>query len=279
MDILTVLKSVIYGIIEGITEFLPISSTGHLILLEEILPMEASEEFMEMFDVVIQLGAILAVVVLYFHRLNPLSPSKTEKQRRQTWSTWGKVIIGCIPAVIAGLLFDDWMNEHLYNGYVVAAMLILYGVLFLLLETWNSHRKFAIHSVGQLSYIGAFSIGLFQLLALVPGTSRSGVTILGAMLLGVSRTAAAEFSFFLAIPVMFGASGLKIVKFIMEGSVLASSEIVILAVGTITAFVVAMIAIRFLLSFIKGHDFKAFGVYRIVLGVIVLGFFAVRAFI
>lgn len=279
MEIIEFLKSIIYGIVEGITEFLPISSTGHLILLEEILPMNASEAFMEMFDVVIQLGAILAVVVIYFNKLNPFAPRKSKKQRQQTWAIWGKVVIGCIPAVIAGLLFDDWMDEHLYNAYVVSAMLILYGILFIVLEAKNGKRTFSVNTVGQLSYVGAGLIGLFQILAMVPGTSRSGVTILGAMLLGVSRTAAAEYSFFLSIPIMFGASGLKLVKFFLKGNVFAGPEIGILIVGTIASFVVALIAIRFLLSYIKQHDFKAFGYYRIVLGALVLLYFLMQSFV
>ncbi len=275
MEILTVIKTLIYGIVEGITEFLPISSTGHLLLLEEILPMPMSDAFMEMFDVVIQLGAILAVVVLYFHKLNPFSRRKSRKQKRQTWSLWGKVVIGCIPAVVAGLLFDDWMDEHLYNGYVVAAMLILYGVLFLVLEHVNRRRTFAVQNVNQLSYLGAFLIGVIQILALVPGTSRSGVTILGAMLLGVSRTAAAEYSFFLSIPIMVGASGLKLVKFFLKGNAFTGTETGVLLIGTVVSFIVAMLAIRFLMGYIRSHDFKAFGVYRIVLGVIVVAYFVI----
>lgn len=279
MEILVFLESIIYGIVEGITEFLPISSTGHLILLEEILPMNQSEAFMEMFDVVVQLGAILAVVVLYFNKLNPFASRKSPKQKQMTWGVWAKVVVGCIPAVIAGLLFDDWMDEHLYNAYVVAAMLILYGVLFIVLETKNKKRTFTVNNVAQLSYVGAVLIGLFQILAMVPGTSRSGVTILGAMLLGVSRTAAAEYSFFLSIPIMFGASGLKLVKFFLEGNALSGSEIGVLLAGTISAFVVALIAIRFLMNYIKQHDFKAFGYYRIVLGALVLMYFLLSAFV
>lgn len=279
MDLITILEALIYGIVEGVTEFLPISSTGHLILLKEILPMPVSDAFMKMFDVVVQLGAILAVVVLYFNKLNPFAPRKSRKQKQQTWSTWGKVVIGCIPAVIAGLLFDDWMDAHLYNAYVVAAMLILYGALFIILENRNKKRVFSVNTVGQLSYMGAGLIGLFQILAMVPGTSRSGVTILGAMLLGVSRTAAAEYSFFLSIPIMFGASGLKLVKFFLKGNSFAGTEIAVLVAGTISAFVVALIAIRFLMSYIREHDFKAFGWYRIVLGTLVLVYFLLENFI
>ena len=279
MEFLDYIIAIIYGIVEGITEFLPISSTGHLILLEEFLPMNVSEAFMEMFDVVVQLGAILAVVVLYFNKLNPFAPRKSSKQKQLTWGIWGKVVIGCIPAVICGLLFDDWMDEHLYNAYVVAAMLILYGILFIVLESKNSKRSFSVNNVVQLSYTGAALIGLFQILAMVPGTSRSGVTILGAMLLGVSRTAAAEYSFFLSIPIMFGASGLKLVKFFLDGNSFAGSEIGVLIVGTISAFVVALIAIRFLLNYIKQNDFKAFGYYRVALGAVVLVYFMLENFV
>lgn len=279
MEILDFLIAIIYGIVEGITEFLPISSTGHLILLEEFLPMNVSEAFMEMFDVVVQLGAILAVVVLYFNKLNPFAPRKSSKQKQMTWAIWGKVVVGCIPAVICGLLFDDWMDEHLYNAYVVAAMLILYGILFVVLESNNKKRSFSVNNVVQLSYTGAALIGLFQILAMVPGTSRSGVTILGAMLLGVSRTAAAEYSFFLSIPIMFGASGLKLVKFFLDGNSFAGSEIGVLIVGTISAFVVALIAIRFLLNYIKQNDFKAFGYYRVGLGAVVLVYFMLQNYV
>ena len=271
--------AIIYGIVEGITEFLPISSTGHLILLEAFLPMNVSEAFMEMFDVVVQLGAILAVVVLYFNKLNPFAPHKSSKQKQQTWSIWFKVVVGCIPAVICGLLFDDWMDEHLYNEYVVSAMLILYGILFIVLESKNKNRSFSVNNVAQLSYTGAALIGLFQILAMVPGTSRSGVTILGAMLLGVSRTAAAEYSFFLSIPIMFGASGLKLVKFLLDGNSFAGSEVGVLIVGTISAFVVALIAIRFLLNYIKQNDFKAFGYYRVGLGAVVLVYFLLQSYV
>lgn len=279
MEIIEILKSILYGIVEGVTEFLPISSTGHLLLLEEFLPMKATEEFMEMFDVVVQLGAILAVVAVYFNKLNPFAPRKSKKQKRQTWAIWGKVAIGCIPAAVFGFLFDDWMDEHLYNAYVVAGMLILYGVLFIVLESKNHKRSFSVQTVAQLSYVGAVMIGLFQILAMVPGTSRSGVTILGAMLLGVSRVAAAEFSFFLSIPVMFGASGLKLAKFLLNGHTFAGSEIGILAGGVVSAFIVALIAIRFLMSYIKQHDFKAFGYYRIALGALVLAYFLMQMFV
>ena len=276
MDILQLLKSIIYGIVEGVTEFLPISSTGHLLLLEEFLPMEASDAFMEMFDVVVQLGAILAVLVLYFHKLNPFAPRKSPKQKQLTWGVWCKVVAGCLPAAVIGFLLDDWMDAHLYNAYVVAAMLIFYGILFIVLETKNRKRSFPVQNVAQLSYVGAFLIGLFQILAMVPGTSRSGVTILGAMLLGVSRTAAAEFSFFLAIPTMLGASLLKGVKFLLGGAAMTGQEGAILIFGSVTAFVVSLLAIRGLMQYVRKHTFSAFGVYRIALGGLVLLYFLLR---
>lgn len=275
--VLEYIKALIYGIVEGITEFLPISSTGHLLLLEEILPFaNTSEAFMEMFDVVIQLGAILAVVVLYFNRLNPFAPKKTEKEKKYTWNVWFKVAVGCIPAVICGVLLDDWFDTNFHNAPTVATTLILYGIFFLLLEKRNEKKEFAITRFSQMSYLCAALIGVFQVLAMIPGTSRSGATILGAMLLGVSREVAAEYSFFMAIPIMFGASLLKVVKFVAEGGVLAGSEIGILVIAMISAFVVAVIAIRLLMNFIKGHDFKAFGVYRIVLGILVLVSFLIK---
>ena len=271
------IKALIYGIVEGITEFLPISSTGHLLLLEDFLPFaNTSDAFMEMFDVVIQLGAILAVVVLYFNRLNPFGTKKTEKEKRYTWNVWFKVVVGCIPAVVFGVLLDDWFDANFHNAPTVATTLILYGVFFLLLEKRNEKKKFAITRFTQMSYLCAALIGVFQVLAMIPGTSRSGATILGAMLLGVSREVAAEYSFFMAIPIMCGASLLKVVKFAAEGNVLSGSEIGILIVAMISAFVVAVVAIRLLMNFIKGHDFKVFGVYRIVLGILVLLSFLIR---
>jgi undecaprenyl-diphosphatase len=232
-----------------------------------------------MFDVVVQLGAILAIIVLYFNKLNPFARHKSAKQKRQTWEIWGKVVIGCLPAAVLGFLLDDWLDAHLYRASVVAAMLILYGILFLVMENRNTKVNPRVTSVGQLSYVGALMIGLIQVLAMIPGTSRSGVTILGAMLLGVSRTAAAEYSFFLAIPIMFGASGLKLVKFLLEGNVLAGTELGILMIGTVSAFLVALLSVRFLMNYIKEHDFKAFGYYRIGLGLLVLVYFGLRAFV
>ncbi len=268
--ILEILKSIIYGVVEGITEWLPISSTGHLILLEQILPLRASEAFMEMFDVVIQLGAILAVIVLFFHKLNPFSPRKDEKQKKNTWVLWLKVIVAVIPSAVLGFLLDDWMDEHLYNHIVVAIMLILYGVAFILVEKRNEGVKPKIRSVDQIDYRTALMIGGFQVLALIPGTSRSGATILGAILLGLSRTAGAEFSFFLAIPTMLGASLLKTVKFVAEGNSMAGGEVVSLILGCIVAFVVSLLAIRALMDYVKKHSFSLFGVYRIILGAVVL---------
>lgn len=266
------IKAAIIGIVEGITEWLPISSTGHMILVEEFVNINASDEFMEMFRVVIQLGAIMAVVILYFHKLNPFSPKKTSQEKIDTMSIWYKVFIGVLPAAIIGLLLDDWLNEHLYNYKTVALMLVVYGILFIIIENYNKGRKVRVQSFNNLSYKTALLIGVFQVLSLVPGTSRSGATILGAILLGTSRTIAAEFSFFLSIPVMFGASALKLVKF---GFDFSNEEVLILSVGLIVSFVVSILAIRFLLGYIKTNDFKAFGWYRIVLGIIVMAYFMI----
>ena len=273
MNIVELLKAIIFGIVEGITEWLPISSTGHMILLEDLLPLKVSAEFMEMFRVVIQLGAILAVCILFFHKLNPFSPRKNNRQKRQTWRLWGKVLVGCIPAGVLGVLFNDWFDAHFYNSHVVAATLIIYGVLFILLERRNKKRYFTVEKFSQLTYQDALIIGAFQVLSLVPGTSRSGATILGAMLIGVSRPIAAEYSFFMSIPVMFGASFLKLVKF---GFHYTGMEVAVLLVGMITAFLVSVFAIRFLMSYIRKKDFTAFGVYRIILGVLVLLYFMIK---
>lgn len=273
MSILEFIKVLVFGIVEGITEWLPISSTGHMILLEDLLPLKVTPEFMEMFRVVIQLGAILAVCLLFFKKLNPFSSKKNARQKRQTWKLWGKVIVGCIPAGILGVLFNDWFDEHFYNATVVAVMLIVYGVIFILLEHHNKKREFRIRNFNQLSYGTAFAIGVFQCLALIPGTSRSGATILGAMLLGVSRTTAAEFSFFLSAPVMFGASLIKAIKFVTSGVGITGNELVILIVGSVVAFLVSVAAIRFLLDYVRRHDFALFGYYRIILGAVVLIYF------
>ncbi len=270
LTLIELIKVVIIGIIQGITEWLPISSTGHMILADELLRLNVSDAFMEMFRVVIQFGSILAVVVLYFHKLNPFAPSKSDVQKRQTWQLWFKVIVGIIPAGIVGVLFDDWLNDHLYNYVTVAVALIVYGVAFIVIEKIRKGKTPRVDSVDRLDYKTALGVGCFQTLSLIPGTSRSGSTILGAMILGMSREAAAEFSFFMAIPVMLGASLLKMLKF---GLSFTSSELIVLIVGVLTAFVVSVAAIKFLTGFIKKHSFAVFGWYRIILGAIVLGAF------
>lgn len=272
-----ILKSILYGIVEGITEWLPISSTGHMILLEEIMPMNVSKSFWSMFLVVIQLGAILAVVVLYWNKIFPFRKNKEGKYTsvKSIWILWSKILVATIPAAFIGLALDDWIDAHLYNGFVVAIMLILVGVAFIYIENRNKDMCSSVNSLSALSYKDALIIGLFQVVAAVlPGTSRSGATIVGGLMIGVSRAVAAEFTFFLAIPVMFGASLLKLVKFGLAFSVL---EFFILVIGMIVAFFVSIFVIRFLMSYIKKHDFKVFGWYRIVLGAFVLIFFAIRA--
>lgn len=274
MSFIELLKVLVLGIVEGFTEWLPISSTGHMILVDEIIHLRVTEEFKNLFLVVIQLGAILAVVLLYFRKLNPFDRAKNHHQKIMTIQLWVKIVIACIPAAIFGLLFDDWLEAHLYNGYVVSATLIVYGILFIMLENRNQDMRFPIQRVNNISYQTAFYIGLFQLLSLIPGTSRSGSTILGAMLLGCSRSAAAEFSFFLGIPVMFGASLLKLVKF---GVQFSGAELVYLIVGMVVAFVVSVYSIKFLMGYIKRNDFKFFGYYRIILGIFVIAYFTVTA--
>ena len=272
-----ILKSILYGIVEGITEWLPISSTGHMILLEEIMPMNVSKSFWSMFLVVIQLGAILAVVVLYWNKIFPFRKNKEGKYTsvKSIWILWSKILVATIPAAIIGLALDDWIDAHLYNGFVVAIMLILVGVAFIYIENRNKDMRPSVNSLSALSYKDALIIGLFQVVAAVlPGTSRSGATIVGGLMIGVSRAVAAEFTFFLAIPVMFGASLLKLVKFGLAFSVL---EFFILVIGMVVAFFVSIFVIRFLMSYIKKHDFKVFGWYRIVLAAFVLIFFAIRA--
>lgn len=272
MFFIEILKAIFLGIVEGITEWLPISSTGHMILVDEFIKLDVSKEFVDMFMVVIQLGAILAVLVLYFHKLNPFSRKKTLVERKQTWSLWLKVIIACLPAAVIGLIFDDKINELFFNAWTIAITLIVYGVLFIIVEIFNRKRKPKIRELSQLPYTMAFLIGVFQLLALIPGTSRSGVTIITALLLGASRFVAAEFTFFLAIPVMLGASALKLVKF---GFSYTGLEIAILIAGVLTAFLVSVLAIKFLMKYIKKHDFKIFGVYRILLGIAVIIYFSI----
>ena len=271
-----VLKAVLFGIVEGITEWLPVSSTGHLILLNEFINLNVSDEFQSMFDVVIQLGAILAVCALFFRKLNPFDSGKNEQQRKQTWSLWFKVIAAIVPSGIVGVLFDDWMDAHLHNGIVVSIALIVYGVAFILVEKRNEHREMRIHDVHDIPLSTAMVIGLSQCLSLVPGTSRSGSTILGGILAGVSRGAAAEFSFFMAIPTMLGASGIKLLKFFLSGVDFGAMELLILLVGCIVSYVVSLLVIKGLMSYVRRHSFSAFGVYRIILGIVVLIYFWVK---
>ncbi|MBQ3032360.1 MAG: undecaprenyl-diphosphate phosphatase [Anaerotignum sp.] len=272
--IFELLKAVLFGIVEGITEWLPISSTGHMILLNEFVNLKVSEEFYNMFEVVIQLGAILAVILLFFHKLNPFSPKKSSPQKRNTWRLWFKVVIAVIPSAVIGILFDDWMNEHFYNYVVVAITLIVYGIAFLFVERANEHRSLQINTVYDIDLKTAILIGCFQCLSLIPGTSRSGSTILGAIILGVGRSAGAEFSFFLAIPTMVGASALKLVKFLLSGATATSMELIILAVGCVVSFIVSLLVIKGLMEYVRKHSFAVFGVYRIILGILVLGYFA-----
>ena len=273
---LELLKAILFGIVEGITEWLPVSSTGHLILLNEFVRLNVSEEFGSMFDVVIQLGAILAVIVLFFHKLNPFAPSKSAVEKKQTWNLWFKVVAAIIPSGVVGVLFDDWMDAHLHNGIVVSIALIVYGIAFLLVERRNQgkHLK-TIADVHDIDYKTALLIGAFQCLSLVPGTSRSGSTILGAILIGVGRSAGAEFSFFMAIPTMLGASAIKGLKFLLSGVAVTGTEIGVLAVGSIVSFIVSMLVIKGLMEYVRKHSFSVFGVYRIVLGIIVLAYFLI----
>jgi undecaprenyl-diphosphatase len=270
MEFMEILKAIILGIVEGITEWLPISSTGHMILVEEFIQLNLSQAFKEMFFYVIQLGAILAVVVIYFHKLNPFSPSKTKAEKNQTWDIWKKVIIGCIPAGVIGLPLNDWADENLLNATVVALALIIYGILFIVIENRHKDREPSITDFSQLTYMKAFQIGLFQALSIIPGTSRSGSSILGSIVLGTSRFIATEFSFFMSIPIMFGISFLKIIKF---GFNFTGLEFAVLLSGMLTAVLVSIVAIKFLIGYLKRNDFKAFGWYRIVLGAIVLIYF------
>lgn len=279
MKLIEILKVVILGIIQGITEWLPISSTGHMILADTFLQLQQPKDFMDMFYVVIQLGSILAVVVLYFNKLNPFSRAKSRAERLSTFQLWFKVIVAILPIGVIGLLVDDWVTEHFYTPTVIAIALIFYGVLFILLEKRNHRVKPRIRNFEQLSYRTAVCIGILQLLAIIPGTSRSGSTILGAMLLSCSRFVATEFSFFMAIPVMFGASGYKILKFILKTGLasITGFQWGLLLIGSLVAFVVSLFAIKFLMNFIRKHDFTAFGWYRIVLGIIVILFFGAKA--
>ena len=271
------LKAVLFGIVEGITEWLPVSSTGHLILLNEFITLNMSEEFQSMFDVVIQLGAILAVIVLFFHKLNPFAPNKTAGEKKDTWSLWFKVCVAILPSGIVGVLFDDWMDAHLHNGIVVSLALILYGIAFILVERRNQGKHLKqINDVHDITYKTAILIGLFQCLSLVPGTSRSGSTILGAILIGVGRSAGAEFCFVMAIPTMLGASAIKGLKFLLSGVSTTGTEIGVLIVGCIVSFLVSLLVIRGLMEYVRKHSFSAFGVYRIILGIVVLAYFAMK---
>ena len=275
MDFIEICKAVILGIIQGITEWLPISSTGHLILFDRIWPMTSSPEFFEVFKVVIQFGSILAVIVLYFHKLNPFSPQKSISKKKDALELWKKVIIGCIPIVIVGLPLDMILEDYLSGEFVIAATLIIYGIAFIVIE--NIVHKPTMRNLEALTYRTAFLIGCFQVLAAIPGTSRSGATILGAVLLGCSRYVASEFSFFLAVPVMAGASSLKLLKYFLKVGMFTGGEWLLLLIGTFISFIVSVFAIRMLLSYIRKHDFKVFGVYRIILGIIVILYFGFLA--
>ncbi len=268
------LKAILFGIVEGVTEWLPISSTGHLILLNEFVTLNVTEAFQSMFDVVIQLGAILAVVVLFFHKLNPFSPKKTQGEKKDTWNLWFKVIVAIIPSGIVGVLLDDWMEAHLHTAVVVSLALIIYGVAFILVERRNKNLAPRVGSVWNIDWRLALGIGLFQCLSLIPGTSRSGSTILGAIVLGASRSAGAEFSFFMAIPTMLGASAIKMLKFFLSGVPMTGTEVGVLVIGCAVAFLVSLLTIRALMEYVRKHSFSAFGVYRIALGTLVLLYFA-----
>ena len=271
-----ILKAVLFGIVEGITEWLPVSSTGHIILLDEFIQLSATDEFKSMFDVVIQLGAILAVIVLFFHKLNPFAPSKSAQEKKQTWDLWFKVIAAIIPSGVVGILLDDWMDAHLHNAIVVSIALIVYGIAFIVVEKGNHKVPNQIGDVHAIDYKTALLIGAFQCLSLVPGTSRSGSTILGAILIGVSRSAGAEFSFFMAIPTMLGASAIKGLKFLLSGTAMTGTEIGVLLVGSVVSFLVSMLAIKALMSYVRNHTFSLFGVYRILLGVVILAYFMMK---
>ena len=275
MKFLEFLKAVFFGIVEGITEWLPVSSTGHMILVEEFLGLKVSKEVWDLFLVVIQLGAICAVPVLFWDKLNPFSKKKTAAARKETWQLWIKVAIGVAPAAAVGFLFDDFLDEHFYNYIVVSLALIVYGIAFILIERVKKNRNYRVNSIEEMSYKDALFIGAFQMLSLIPGTSRSGSTILGGMTLGVSRTVSAEFSFFMAIPIMLGASLLKVVKFVLDGFAASPFELALLGVGIVISFFVSLIVIKFLMDFVKKHSFTVFGVYRIILGVLVLSYFLI----
>lgn len=270
---LEILKAILFGIVEGITEWLPISSTGHMILLDEFIHLGVSEEFYKLFEVVIQLGAILAVVVMYFKTIFPWGFGKTKEDTKNTLNLWGKILVACIPAAIIGILFDDWLDEHLYNSVVVSIALIVYGIVFIVIESKNFGKRNT-KKLNDITYKQALGVGGFQLLSLIPGTSRSGSTIIGGLILGLERSIAAEFTFFLAIPVMAGASFLKLVKYVLDvGFVFQVSELLLLGIGCLVAFIVSILIIKFLMNYIRKHDFKVFGWYRIALGILVLAYF------
>ena len=277
--IIEILKAVLFGIVEGITEWLPVSSTGHIILLDEFVYLAGSDEFKSMFDVVIQLGAIIAVIVLFFSKLNPFDARKNEKQKTMTWGLWFKVCVAILPSGIVGVLFDDWMDAHLHNGIVVALMLIAYGIAFIFVERRNEGLTPKINSVWAIDLRTAILIGCFQCLSLIPGTSRSGSTILGAILLGVGRGAGAEFSFFMAIPTMVGASAIKLLKFLMSGVGATGTEIMVLIVGCVVSFIVSLLVIKALMEYVRKHSFASFGYYRIGLGAVVLIYFLIKAIV
>ena len=271
--IIEIFKAILFGIVEGITEWLPISSTGHMILLNDLINLNVSEEFYELFEVVIQLGAIFAVVIMYFKVTCPYGFDKTKKETKETYNLWGKIIVACLPAAIIGILFDDLLDKYLYNSVVVALMLIIYGIIFIVIESKNIDKK-KTNNLNDITYKQALGVGAFQLLSLIPGTSRSGATIIGGLILGLKRSVAAEFTFFLAIPVMAGASLLKLLKYVMDiGFVFSNLEVIILLTGSLVAFLVSIIIIKFLMSYIRKHDFKVFGYYRIILGILVLIYF------
>ncbi|MTB65180.1 undecaprenyl-diphosphate phosphatase [Streptococcus sp. zg-86] len=274
--VIEILKAIFFGVIEGITEWLPISSTGHLILIQEFVSFKnVSTDFTSMFNVVIQLGAILAVMVIYFDRLNPFQPGKSSREIRLTWQLWVKVVIAALPAAVLGFLFDDWLDDHLYNFIVVAVMLIVYGVAFIYVEKRQTDRQPQVTSLAKMSYLTALSIGLFQVLALIPGTSRSGATIIGGILLGTSRAVATEFTFFLGIPIMFGASFLKVIKLLVKGLSVTAGQWMLLLVAMVTAFLISLVVIRFLTDYVKKHDFTFFGKYRIALGTILVIYYLI----
>ena len=274
-----ILKAILFGIVEGVTEWLPVSSTGHMILLDEFVHLKVSAEFYEMFQVVIQLGAILAVILLLFHKLNPFALKKTAQEKKNTWQLWFKVVVAVIPSAVIGLLLDDWMDAHLYNYVVVAITLILYGVAFIYMEKLNGSRDMKITNVYDIDYRTALLIGAFQCLSLIPGTSRSGSTILGAIILGVGRSAGAEFSFFLAIPTMLGASALKLLKFMLSGVSATGMEIAVLLIGCVVSFIVSVVVIKGLMEYVRKHSFSVFGVYRIALGALVLVYFLIKSIV